>query len=256
MKELALKSMDLNCDLGESYGAYRMGQDDALMPLITSANIACGFHAGDPSVIRKTVALCIRHGVSIGAHPGLPDLQGFGRRQLRITSSEAYELTLYQLGALEAFLRPEGRRLHHVKPHGALYNMAAIDKELAVSIARAVRDFDSRLLLYGLSGSRLLEAGKEQGLITVSEVFADRKYAIDGTLVPRSEEGAVLESREAAVEQALDMALNGKVTAVDGARLQLAAQTVCIHGDHPNAAQFAWSLRQALEAAGIRIAAP
>lgn len=250
------QSIDLNCDLGESYGAYRLGQDEVLMPYITSVNIACGFHAGDPAVIRETVSLCLRHSVKIGAHPGLPDLQGFGRRRLDISPGEAYELTLYQLGALEAFLRPAGQRLHHVKPHGALYNMAAADKALADSIAGAVRDFDPRLLLYGLSGSLLIQAGREQGLTTVSEVFADRAYLPNGTLAPRTAPGSVLATKEAAVAQALGLAVKGEVTAMDGTRVKLVAQTVCIHGDHPRAAALAASLRRALELVQLNVAAP
>jgi 5-oxoprolinase (ATP-hydrolysing) subunit A len=248
--------IDLNCDLGESYGAYAKGRDEEVLKLVSSANIACGFHAGDPAVMRNTVRLCLENGVSIGAHPGLPDLQGFGRREIRITPDEAYEMTLYQIGALDAFVRAEGGRLHHVKPHGALYNMAARDRLLAEAIAEAVLRFDTSLLLYGLSGSELMAAGKRAGLAVVSEVFADRCYRPDGSLVPRSEPYAVIHDCEAAVAQALQMATAGTVRASDGSLVPIEAQTVCIHGDGPQAVGFAAQLRTALTAAGIGIAAP
>lgn len=249
-------AIDLNCDLGESFGAYAIGDDAGIMPFITSANIACGFHAGDPSVMRRTVRLCLEHGVKIGAHPGLPDLQGFGRREWRLAPEEAYGLILYQLGALEAFLRPFGERLHHVKPHGALYNMAARDRELAASVAAAVHDFDPSLLLYGLSGSELVRAGKSQGLTAVSEVFADRRYMRDGSLMARSEPGSVLGSDEEAAAQVLQMATAGTVTASDGTQVSIAAETVCLHGDNPHGARLAKALNQVLQSAGIQPAAP
>lgn len=250
------KNIDVNCDLGEGYGPYRLCDDSRIIPHLSSANIACGFHAGDPSVMRETVALCIRHGVKIGAHPGLPDLQGFGRRNIHVSPAEAYDLTLYQLGALDAFLRPSGHRLHHVKPHGALYNMAARDRELAEAIAGAVRDFDPGLFLYGLSGSLLILVGREQGLTTVSEVFPDRGYMPDGSLAPRSAHGGVVPHADEAIARALDMACKGTVRAVDGGMASLVAETVCIHGDHPGAPEFAAGLRLALEQAGLTVAAP
>jgi len=248
--------VDLNCDLGESFGAYSMGADDAVLKLVSSANIACGFHAGDPSVMRRTVRLCLEHGVKLGAHPGLPDLQGFGRREMRISPSEAYELTLYQLGALDAFARAEGARLNHVKPHGALYNMAARDEQLAEAIAEAVYRFDPSLLLYGLSGSRLIAAAQRQGLTAVSEVFADRSYRSDGSLTPRTEPGAVHQDENATVAQAQQMVTAGTVTATDGTEVPIVAQTVCIHGDSPQAVPFAARLKSALESNNIGIAPP
>lgn len=249
-------AVDLNCDMGESFGMYRLGNDAAVLPFITSANIACGFHAGDPSVMARTVLLCREHGVKIGAHPGLPDLQGFGRRELRLPPEEAYNAVLYQLGALEAFLRPHGERLHHVKPHGALYNMAAADMALAEAVARAVRDFSPDLLLYGLAGSHLVRAGQSLGLSTVSEVFADRSYRSDGSLTPRQEPEAVIRDEARSIAQVLDMLRSGTVAAADGTRVPLAAETVCIHGDHPGAEGFARRIRQALDQSGIRVQAP
>lgn len=245
--------VDLNCDLGESFGAYTIGRDEELLKLVSSANIACGFHAGDPAVMRRTVALCLDNGVAIGAHPGLPDLQGFGRREMRITREEAYELTLYQIGALDAFVRAAGGRLRHVKPHGALYNMAARDRLLAEAIAEAVRRFDSGLLLYGLSGSELTAAGKRLGLPVVSEVFADRRYSPDGFLVPRSEPDAVIHDGDAAVAQVLRMVTTGTVQATDGSIIPIDARTVCIHGDGLHAVSFAAGLRGALTDAGVKI---
>jgi len=248
--------VDLNCDLGESFGAYTLGADEEVLKLVSSANIACGYHAGDPTVMRRTVRLCLEHGVKLGAHPGLPDLQGFGRREMRISPSEAYELTLYQLGALEGFARAEGVRLHHVKPHGALYNMGARDEQLAEAIAEAVYRFDPSLLLYGLSGSRLLAAAERWGLTAVSEVFADRSYRSDGSLTPRSETGAVHHDESIAVAQVLQMVTAGAVTAADGTLVPIKARTVCIHGDSPQAAVFAARLRSALEANSVGIAPP
>jgi 5-oxoprolinase (ATP-hydrolysing) subunit A len=256
MKSAGSFTIDINCDLGEGFGAYAYGGDEAILPYVTSANIACGFHAGDPSVMRRTVNRCLELGVRIGAHPGFPDLQGFGRRELQVKKEEAYELVLYQLGALEAFLRPSGGRLHHVKPHGALYNMAARSVELAASVAAAVRDFDPELKLYALSGSELIRAGQQLGLTAVSEVFADRSYRPDGSLTPRTQPGAVLDDEAAAAAQVLQMVTTGAVRASDGSLVPLAAETVCIHGDTPGAAAFAVELRHVLDAARIRIASP
>lgn len=247
--------IDLNADLGESFGAWRMGDDAGVMPWITSANIACGFHAGDPVVMQRTVALCVQHGVAIGAHPSLPDLQGFGRREMRITPNEVYAQALYQLGALHAITRAAGTQLHHVKPHGALYNMAARDRKLADAIANAVRDFDHRLVLAGLAGSALVEAGRNTGLAVQREGFCDRLYASDGSLTPRSEAGAVIENVDAAVAQAVSIATRGEAIAGDGAKVRIEADTLCVHGDRADAAMFAERLRHALEHAGVRIAA-
>ncbi len=251
-----MNRIDLNGDLGESFGAWRMGDDEALLAQLSSANIACGFHAGDPQIMQRTVALALAHGVAIGAHVALPDLQGFGRRQMAVTPMEAYTLTLYQIGALHAFTRAAGARLAHVKPHGALYTMAARDAALADAIASAVRDFDPQLRLFGLAGSALITAGKKLDLWVVAEAFADRRYRADGSLQPRGEAGAVIEDAALATAQALGIACDGSVSTVDGARLPLQADTLCLHGDGAHAVLLARTLRQSLEAAGLRIAAP
>ena len=251
-----MKRIDLNCDLGESFGAWRMGDDAALLALVSSANIACGFHAGDPSIMRDTVAQALAHGVALGAHVSLPDLQGFGRREMSVTPAEAHALTLYQIGALHAFARAAGTRLAHVKPHGALYHMAARDRLLADAIAHAVRTFDPRLRLFGLAGSALLEAGRALGLPLAAEAFADRRYRADGSLQPRREAGAVIEDVAEATAQALGMVNDGAVATVDGGRVALQADTLCLHGDGAHAVLFAGTLRRALESAGVRIVAP
>lgn len=247
--------MDLNADLGESFGAWRMGDDAGLMPSITSANVACGFHAGDPAVMRATVALCLRHGVAIGAHTALPDLQGFGRRDMQLSANDAYSQTLYQLGALHAFVRAAGSHLHHVKPHGALYNMAARNRTLADALAAAVRDFNPTLILVGLAGSALVDAGRAAGLAVQREGFCDRRYRADGTLTPRSQPGAVLGDVDAAVAQAVSIATRQQAVADDGSPVRIEADTLCVHGDRANAAAFGARLRAALEAAGARVAA-
>ena len=248
--------IDLNCDLGESFGAWRMGNDVGVMPWISSANIACGFHAGDFATMQQTVIHAGKHGVAIGAHVALPDLQGFGRREMRITPVDAHALTLYQLGALNAFTRAQRLRLHHVKPHGELYSMAARDARLAEAIANAVRDFDPSLVLVGLAGSALTHAGAQLGLVVAHEAFADRAYLADGHLVPRSERGAVIEDIEAAIEQAVQIATRGKVRTYDGKELRVGADTICVHGERPDAAEFARRLNEALHAAGVQIGAP
>ena len=251
-----MRSIDLNCDLGESYGAWRMGEDEAVLAQISSANVACGFHAGDPDTMRRTVQLAVARGVAIGAHPSLPDLQGFGRRELAVSADEAYALTLYQIGALAAFARGAGGALHHVKPHGALYNMAARDAALAAAIAAAVADFDRGLILVGLAGSALPQAGRAAGLAVAADAFCDRRYRADGSLTPRRDAGAVIHDIDAAVAQGLSIALRGEATAGDGSRVAIAADTLCIHGDRPDAAAFARRLRSALGEAGVTIAAP
>lgn len=250
-----MNCIDLNADLGESFGAWRMGDDAGVMPWVTSANIACGFHAGDPVTIRQTVALCAEHGVAIGAHPSLPDLQGFGRREMKIAPDEVYALTLYQLGALQAFTRAAGARLHHVKPHGALYNMAARDRALADAIASAVRDFEPMLILFGLAGGALVDAGHAAGLVVQREGFCDRRYQSDGSLTPRSQAGAVIDDIDAAVTQAVSIATRSEAVTHDGASVRVEADTLCVHGDRANAAAFAERLRRALEGAGVRVAA-
>ncbi|MEP6939726.1 MAG: 5-oxoprolinase subunit PxpA [Rudaea sp.] len=255
-----MTTIDLNCDMGESFGVWNMGADADVMPWISSANIACGFHAGDFATMQRTVIACAQHGVAIGAHVSLPDLQGFGRREMRITPVEARALTLYQIGALHAFVRAQGLALHHVKPHGALYNMAAKDARLAEAIAGAVRDFDAQLALVGLAGSALTRAGAQAGLVVVNEAFTDRRYLADGSLIARSEPGALIENVDAAVTQALRIALDGRAESwrdgqPDG-NVTLRADSLCVHGDRPDAAQFARRVHEALVAGGVRIAAP
>ena len=250
-----MNAIDLNADLGESFGAWRMGDDAGVMPWITSANVACGFHAGDPATMRATVALCLEHGVAIGAHTSLPDLQGFGRREMKILPNDVYAQTLYQLGALHAFVCAAGTHLHHVKPHGALYNMAARDRALAYAIAAAVRDFNPTLILMGLAGSALVEAGRAAGLRVQREGFCDRRYRADGSLTPRSETGAVIEDIDAAVAQAVSIATARETTAGDETKVHIEADSLCVHGDRANAATFAERLHRALADAGVQIAA-
>jgi len=251
-----LKSIDLNCDMGESYGAWKMGNDAEVMPLISSANVACGFHGGDPATIRQTVALAVQHGVAIGAHPSLPDLPGFGRRAMKIAPQEMYDLVVYQAGAVEAFARAAGSRLHHVKCHGALYNMAANDEALSEAMVRAARDLGSDIVLYVLAGSLNYRIAKAKGIRVAGEVFADRGYADDGTLTPRERPGAMIEDAAQAVKQALAMVEEGYVTSLSGQRVPVAADTLCLHGDQPGAAAFALQIRKAFSERGIKIAAP
>ena len=251
-----MKAIDINADLGEGFGAWSMGDDEAMLRVVSSANIACGFHAGDPGIMRRTTARAAALGVALGAHPSLPDLAGFGRRAMAVTAGQVYDMVLYQVAALAAFARLAGSTLRHVKPHGALYNMAAADLPLACAIAGAVRDFDPRLMLYGLAGSRLLEAGRQAGLTVVSEVFADRGYRADGTLVPRSEPGALLHEPGEVSARAVAMVRDGGVESVDGAWVPLDVETLCVHGDSPGAVGLALALRAALMSAGFAILAP
>ncbi|HET6546549.1 MAG TPA: 5-oxoprolinase subunit PxpA [Rhodanobacteraceae bacterium] len=249
------RKIDLNCDMGESFGAWRMGQDAEVMPWISSANIACGFHAGDPAIMQRTVAMARAHGVAIGAHVALPDLAGFGRRELRVTPAETYAFSLYQIGALAGFARAAGSALAHVKPHGALYNMAARDAALADAIAQAVRDFDARLILVGLAASELPRAGERAGLAVAHEAFADRRYDDDGRLAPRGEADAVIGNGDAAAAQAVAICTCGLVTTRNGSTRRIHADTLCVHGDRADAGLFAQRLRTALDAAGVRVAA-
>ncbi|GAB2698534.1 LamB/YcsF family protein [Paenibacillus thermoaerophilus] len=252
-----MKTIDLNCDMGESYGVYRLELPDEALELISSANIACGYHAGDPATMRRTVKRCLERGIAVGAHPGLPDLAGFGRRRMDVSPDEAYELTLYQIGALDAFVRAEGGRLSHVKPHGALYNMAADDARLAEAIATAVARYDDSLVLFGLSGSELTAAARRAGLRAAEEAFADRAYMRSGRLVPRSMPGSVHEDTRAVAEQALALARNGAVRAWDAPEtVAVRADTLCLHGDGPHAAEHIRAVRLALEQAGFSIRAP
>jgi len=250
-----MTTIDLNCDLGESFGHYKLGENTAILKYITSANIACGFHAGDPSVMRETVARCIEHQVSIGAHPGLPDLVGFGRREMAISPTEAYDLTVYQIGALHAVATSQGGTIRHVKPHGALYNMAAKNPALAEAIAKAVYDVSPNLILFGLAGSELITAGQKYGLPIANEVFADRTYTNDGTLTPRSYNNAVITSDEAALAQVLQMVKTQTVNATSGETVFLQADTICLHGDGEKAVVFAKMISETLTAEGIDIKA-
>lgn len=249
------RSIDLNADIGESYGAWTMGDDAVLVPLVSSANIACGFHAGDPHVMSESVQLCVAHGVAIGAHPSYPDREGFGRRAMGLAPREIHEAVLYQVAALAGFARAAGSRLRHVKPHGALYNAAAVEPAVADAIARAVHAFDSALLLVGLAGSRLIEAGRARGLATLAEGFADRRYVRDGTLVRRGQPGALIEDPQAAEAQVLGMLREGCVFGVAGDRVALAVDTVCVHSDGSHAVALARRLRARLRAEGIEVRA-
>lgn len=245
--------IDLNSDLGESFGPWPMGQDEALMACISSANVACGFHAGDPGAMRATLALAREKGVAVGAHPGFPDLVGFGRREMKATASEVEDLVLYQVSALAGMASAQGLRLQHVKAHGALYNMACRDRALADAIAKAVAAFDRSLILFGLPNSELLRAGEAAGLPVAAEVFADRAYDPDGALTARSKPGSVIHDTQKVVERAIRMVRDRQVIAVDGSTLELKADTICLHGDTPGAAEHARAVRAGLAAAGIQV---
>jgi UPF0271 protein len=248
--------VDLNCDMGESFGVWRMGDDDALLQHVSSANIACGFHAGDPSVMQRTVRAAAARGVAIGAHPGFPDLTGFGRRKMDMAPDAVYDMVAYQVGALIGLARTAGAPVAHVKPHGALYNMATGNVALASAIARAVHDVDRELILFGLAGSSLLSEAERAGLRTASEVFADRSYESDGSLTARGSPDALIADAELAARRAVRMLLDGVVEARDGTRVSVRADTICVHGDGVHAAQTAQLLRQRLEEAGVCILPP
>jgi 5-oxoprolinase (ATP-hydrolysing) subunit A len=251
-----MTTVDVNCDMGESYGAWKMGADAAVMPFVSSANIACGFHGGDPATIRSTVRLAVDQGVAIGAHPSLPDLQGFGRRVMKISPQDMYDLVVYQAGAVEAFARAAGARLHHVKCHGALYNMAANDEGLAEAMARAVRDLGGGVMLYALSNSKMMEVAQRSGLRVAGEVFADRGYADDGTLAPRGTPGAMIEDAGVAAERAVAMVEKRLVTSLSGKALPVSPDTLCLHGDQPGAVAFAQAIRKAFAERHVEVAAP
>jgi len=248
-----LPRIDLNADMGESFGVYTLGNDEVLLQSVTSVSIACGFHAGDPKTMAFAVAASIAHGVALGAHPGLPDLIGFGRREMAVTPEEVGDLMTYQIGALSAFAARQGQRLQHVKPHGALYTMAERDPAIAAAIAQAVRAVDEDLILIGLAGGTLVAAGKTAGLQAANEVFADRSYQSDGTLTPRLEPGAVLHEWETAAARMVRLVREGLITSVDGTDLTLPVDTICLHGDTPGAAKMAHEVRRALEAEGVGI---
>jgi UPF0271 protein len=250
-----MKSIDLNCDLGESFGRWKLGSDDEAMPLITSANIACGAHAGDPSVMRSTVRLARRFGVSIGAHPGYPDLEGFGRRVLPLGDDELANSLLYQLGALEAICRAEGARIVHVKPHGALYHLACRDAHVAQIVTESIRLFDPTVVVFGLPNSELERAAREADMAFAAEGFVDRRYEPNGSIRDRSLPGSMNENPADAAAQALALA-RGRVHASDGSWLDLPVRTLCVHGDGPNAVSILKAVGPALREAGYTLAAP
>lgn len=249
----AALAVDLNCDLGEGFGRYALGCDDEVIPLVSSVNVACGMHAGDPLTMDATVHRAAAAGVAIGAHPGYPDLQGFGRRDMALLPNEIYAFVLYQVGALSGFVRTKGVSLHHVKPHGQLYNRAVRDTACAEAIAQAVKDFDPKLVLVGLAGSALVRAGEQAGLRVAHEFFADRSYADDGSLVPRSQPGALVTDESEAVKRTVRAIRDGVVTTRDNHDIEVCAQTICLHGDSPSALAFARNLREGLEQAGIAV---
>lgn len=248
-----MKTVDLNCDLGESYGAYTLGRDAEILKHVTSANIACGFHAGDPATMRRTVKLALDNGVAIGAHPGLQDLIGFGRREMDISPEEAYDLVVYQIGALWGFVRAEGGALQHVKAHGALYNMAVRSEPLARAIAEAVYRVDPSLVLFGLAGSELIAAGKRAGLRTASEVFSDRTYQADGSLTSRRLPDSVITDDDRALAQVIRMVAEGKVRTQQQTDIDILADTICVHGDGVRAVEFAGKIRSSLSEAGLAV---
>ena len=233
--------MDINSDMGEG-----MSNDAELLHYISSTNIACGWHAGDPATMKQLVEQAIQKNVLIGAHPGFPDLEGFGRREMKISEEDAYNYVIYQAGALQGFANAAGTKLHHVKPHGAFYNQAAKNIQLARGIARAVKDLGREVILYGLAGSCLVDAANELKVPVWQEVFADRRYTKEGFLVPRTQAGAVIEDEAAALEQVMQMAKKGQVTAIDGSIIKIQADTLCIHGDNPHAVEFARKIQAAL----------
>ncbi|MDR5682699.1 MAG: 5-oxoprolinase subunit PxpA [Armatimonadota bacterium] len=247
------RHLDINCDVGESFGVYRLGADEAVMPYVTSANVACGMHAGDPVVMRRTVRLARAHGVAVGAHPGYPDLAGFGRRPLPMTPDEVAAFLLAQIGALEAIARAEGVRLQHIKPHGALYNAAARDEELAAAIAESVLGASPDTILVVLAGSAAERAARAAGLRVAREAFCDRAYRSDGSLVPRSEPGAVLLQPFEVASRAVRIAYREPIQTLDGGEIVVEADTVCIHGDTPGAETLAAAVRAALEEAHVHI---
>jgi 5-oxoprolinase (ATP-hydrolysing) subunit A len=247
--------IDLNADVGESFGVYTLGHDAALMASITSANIAAGFHAGDPSVLRATIRLAKMHGVAIGAHPGFPDLAGFGRRELHVTSREAEDFILYQIAAVAGVAAAEGGALTHVKAHGALFNMAARERPLADALARAVAAFDRSLRLFAPPSSEMVAAARALGVPVAIEVFADRAYEPDGRLASRQKPGAVIHDVDLVVARAISVIHDGAVMALDGSRLPIVADTMCIHGDTPGSDRLAAAVRTGLERAGIAVKA-
>ena len=249
----SMRQIDLNCDMGESFGHYKLGVDEEIIKYISSANIGCGFHGGDSLVMRKTVKMAKERGVGIGAHPGLPDLVGFGRRLMDVSPSEVRNDVLYQIGSLYAFARAEGIQLQHVKPHGALYNIVAQDEELGRAVAEAVGEFDRDLILVGLAGSKLLKLAQKMGLKVASEAFADRAYNSDGSLVSRKLPNAVITDRETVVSRVIQMVTEERIISVGGEPVEVKVDTICLHGDSPQALELARTLREKLEEAGISV---
>lgn len=247
------KFVDLNSDVGESFGAYKIGMDEEVLKYVSSANIACGWHAGDPIIMRKTVEAAKKMNASIGAHIGLPDLLGFGRRKMAISPDDAKMYTIYQLGALEGFAKAAGISMQHVKPHGAFYNMAAKDMKLASAIVEGIYEFDKNLIMLGLAGSNLVKAAEEKGLKFANEVFADRAYNPDGTLVPRSQPGSMINGKDLAVKRVLRMVTQGKVTAINGQDIDIKADSICVHGDNPEAVEFVKYIKKALSDVNIEV---
>lgn len=245
--------VDLNSDLGESFGRYTLGNDDKIIPLITSANVACGYHASDPVVMDKTIAMAKEAGIRVGAHPGFPDLMGFGRRNMNVSKAEAKAYTMYQLGALDGFCRAHGMKMQHVKPHGAFYNMAAKDYELSKAICEAIKEFDDSLIVMALSGGELVRAAKDMGLRVALEVFADRAYEEDGTLVARTKEGAMITDEDEAIRRVIRMVKEQKVTAITGKDIDIKADSICVHGDGAKALAFVERIREAMASEGIEI---
>lgn len=245
------RTIDITCDMGESFGVYKLGFDEEVMPYISSANIACGFHAGDPIWMSRTVRLAEETGVGIGAHPSFPDLMGFGRRVMQISLEEVRNYVIYQIGALQAFTK--GKKLQHVKAHGSLGNMGAINEELARAVAEAIREVDSNLILVGLAGSAWVKAGHETGLRVATELYADRALTPDGNLVSRSQPGAVIHDVEEVIARSLKMVIEGKAVAINGEEIKVAGDSICVHGDTPGATVLAQTLRQRLEAAGVAV---
>lgn len=250
-----MQSVDLNCDCGEGFGAYAMGDDAAMLAIVTSANVACGFHAGDPEIMANTFRVAKQNGVAVGAHPGFPDLWGFGRRRLPFSTGEIERLVAYQIGAAQALAAYAGHRLTHVKPHGALSNMAMEDRDVARAIARAVRAVDPDLVFLAVVRSALEQAGLAEQLTVVSEIFADRAYTDQGLLLPRDQEGAVLHDPEEVAERVLAMVEEGALISVSRQRIPVPIQSICLHGDTPNAVVMAKAVRRRLEAAGIALKA-
>lgn len=247
------KKLNLNSDLGESFGAWSMGSDDAMLRIVNSANVACGFHAGDPLVMSQTAARAREYGVSVGAHPGYPDLQGFGRRRMDIPAAELEALLIYQIGALDACARAQGLRVTHVKPHGALSNIACAQRPVADAVARAVHRLDPTLTLLAPAASQMVLAGRELGLTIVEEIFADRAYLDDGNLVPRSQPGAMIHGAQASLEHVMRMVEEGALISINGKRLAVNPQSICVHGDNADAVATAQAIRDGLLAAGYTL---